>query len=279
MTWWCAASDAAWQWTWRWYPGAWLAIGLLVFSYLRLYRMSEPGSVSTLAKSCLGFGTLALWAAIDWPIGALGAGYLSWVHTVQLLLISLIAAPLLLLAIPRGCLEYWAEHPRRRAWMRSLSHPLVGLLVFNAILGVTHVPAIVDSVMKTQLGNFGVDLLWLVGGLALWWPVIAPAGVARLSPPMQIGYLFVSTIPPTVPAAFLTFAKYPLYALYELAPRVPGMEIAAQADQQVSGLIMKVIGDPILWFGMAILFFRWARSERAGLPAEQARVPDSAPAT
>jgi putative membrane protein len=268
MTWWCAASDAAWQWTWRWYPGAWLAIALLVFGYLRLFRRAGQGSVSTLSKVCLGAGTAALWAAIDWPIGALGAGYLSWVHTVQLLLISLIAAPLLLLAIPRNLLASWAEDPARRARMRALSHPLVGLLVFNAILGVTHVPAFVDTVMKSQLGNFGIDLAWLVGGFALWWPVIAPAGVARLSPPMQIGYLFISTIPPTIPAAFLTFAKFPLYALYELAPRVPGMEIAAQADMQVSGLIMKVIGDPILWFGMAVLFFRWARSERAGQPAE-----------
>jgi cytochrome c oxidase assembly factor CtaG len=83
---------------------------------------------------------------------------------------------------------------------------------------------------------------------------------------MQIGYLFVATIPPTIPAAFMTFAKYPLYAVYELAPRVPGMAVAAQADQQLSGLIMKVIGDPILWLAMAVVFFRWARSERAGLP-------------
>ncbi len=273
MTWWCAASDAAWQWTWRWYPGAWLAIGLLVVTYLRLYRRSEPGTVSLRSKVALAGGTIALWAAIDWPIGALGAGYLSWVHTVQLLLISLIAAPLLLLAIPRGCIEYWALGSTRRAAMRAASHPLVGLIVFNAILGVTHVPAIVDTVMKTQLGNFGVDLLWLIGGIALWWPVIAPQGIAWLSPPMQIGYLFVSTIPPTIPAAFLTFAKYPLYALYELAPRVPGLEIAAQADQQVSGLIMKVVGDPILWLGMAILFFRWARAERAGLPAKVESAP------
>ncbi len=263
MTWWCVASDAAWQWTWRWYPGVWIAIALLVFTYLRLYRSSEPGSISTLNRSCLMAGVLALWAAIDWPIGALGAGYLSWVHTVQLLLISLVAAPLLLLAIPRRCLQYWAEDPARHARMRALAHPLLGLFVYNAILGVTHVPAVIDTVMKSQLGNLAIDVSWLVGGLALWWPVIAPAGVARLSVPMQIGYLFVSTIPPTIPAAFLTFAKFPLYALYELAPRVPGMAVPALTDMQLSGLIMKVIGDPIIWLGMAVLFFRWARAERA----------------
>lgn len=267
MTWWCAASDAAWQWRWQWYPGVWIAVGLLVAGYLRLWRAAGPGGTSRRERTWLLFGVAALWAAIDWPIGALGAGYLSWVHTVQYLLISLIAAPLLLLAIPAPVLAAWCAGGRLAGALRTLAHPLAGLLLFNLALGVTHLPAVVDSLMRTQGGNFLVDLAWLLGGMALWWPVIAPAPAVRLSPPLQVGYLFVSTIPPTVPAAFLTFAKYPLYALYELAPRVPGLEIAARTDHQLSGLIMKVIGDPILWLAMAIIFFRWARSERAGLPA------------
>lgn len=267
MTWWCAASDAAWQWQWRAYPGAWLAVGLLVAGYLRLWRRAAP---TTRERAWLALGVLAIWAAIDWPLGALGAGYLSWIHTIQYLLISLVAAPLLLLAIPAAILNKAALEPVRVARLRFLAHPVLGLVAFNVILGVTHLPAVVDGPMKSQLGNFAVDVAWLVGGLALWWPVIAPPGVARLSPPLQVGYLFMATIPPTVPAAFLTFAKHPLYALYELAPRVPGMEIAALADQQLSGLIMKVVGDPILWLGMAIVFFRWARRERAADEARQA---------
>jgi putative membrane protein len=266
MTWWCAASDAAWRWSWTWYPGAWASVALLVFGFSRLWRRIGAGSVTPRERTWLALGALALWAAIDWPIGALGAGYLSWVHTVQFILISLVAAPLLLLAIPSALLAAIAPDSGAGRRLRALAHPVLGLLVFNGLLGVTHLPAVVDTVMPSQLGNFGVDLAWLAGGLALWWPVIAPPGIARISPPMQIGYLFVATIPPTVPAAFLTFAKYPLYAVYELAPRVPGMAVAAQADQQLSGLIMKVIGDPILWLAMAIVFFRWARSERAGLP-------------
>ncbi len=267
MTWWCAASDAAWQWSWAWYPGAWAAIALLVFGFSRLWRRAGSGGVTPRERIWLALGVLALWAAIDWPIGALGAGYLSWVHTVQFILISLVAAPLLLLAIPSALLVRVTPDAGAGRWLRAMAHPVLGLLVFNGILGITHLPAVVDAVMPSQLGNFGVDVAWLAGGLALWWPVIAPPGIARISPPMQIGYLFVATIPPTVPAAFMTFAKYPLYAVYELAPRVPGMAVAAQADQQLSGLIMKVIGDPILWLAMAIVFFRWARSERAGLPA------------
>lgn len=269
MNWWCSASDAAWRWTWQAYPGAWLAVALLVAGMLRLWRRAPAPGPLRRERAYLAAGVLAIWAAIDWPIGALGASYLSWVHTVQYLLISLIGAPLLLLAVPEGVLREAMTRPRQAALLRGASHPLAGLAAFNVILFVTHLPQVVDGPMKSQLGNFVVDFSWLVGGLALWWPVIAPAGIARIGEPLKIGYLFISTIPPTIPAAYLTFAKHPVYALYELAPRVPGMDVPAQADQQLSGLIMKVIGDPILWLAMAIVFFRWARRERGEVPAPQ----------
>lgn len=269
MNWWCSASDAAWQWTWQAYPGAWLAVAMLAAVVLRTWRRAPaPGPLGR-ERFSLAAGILAVWLAIDWPIGALGASYLSWVHTVQYLLISLVGAPLLLLAIPEPVIRAAVARPGRGGLLRLAGHPLVALGVFNAILFVTHLPAVVDGPMKGQVGNFLVDLSWLIGGLALWWPVVAPEGVGRLSPPLKMGYLFVATIPPTIPAAYLTFAKHPIYALYELAPRVPGLDVPAQVDQQLSGLIMKVIGDPILWLAMAIVFFRWARRERGESPVPQ----------
>lgn len=272
MNWWCSASDAAWRWEWQAYPGAWLAMALLVAGYLRLWQGATPPGPAPRERFYLGAAVAAIWIAIDWPVGALGASYLSWVHTVQYLLISLVGAPLLLLAIPEGQLRRWREG-RRGTLLHLAAHPVLALIVFNVILYVTHLPAVVDGPMKSQLGNFTVDLAWLIGGLALWWPVIAPEGIARIGPPMKIGYLFLSTIPPTIPAAYLTFAKHPIYALYELAPRVPGLDVPALADQQLSGLIMKVIGDPILWLAMAIIFFRWARRERAAETAPQPARP------
>ena len=59
----------------------------------------------------------------------------------------------------------------------------------------------------------------------------------------------------------MVFSDYPLYATYELAPRVAG--IAAGSDQQTAGLIMKAGADPLLWIAMAIVFFRWQRAEEA----------------
>ena len=271
MTWWCAATGNPWAWTWRPYPGVWLFIALVAGAYVALWRSRGPRlSVegwSARHAAAFAAGTLMLWIALDWPVGALGSGYLASVHTVQYLLLSLIAPPLLLLGIPG---DFWLRLDRNTGaftWARRCAGPLLGLVVYNAIIVATHIPAVVDALMASQLGSLVVDLSWIVAGLFLWWPVLAPPGVGRMRALLQIGYLFAATIIPTVPAMMMVYADYPLYALYENAPRIAGF--AAKDDQQLGGLLMKLAADPIIWVAMAVIFFRWS--------GEQSRVDQDAP--
>ena len=246
-----------------------LAAALLVPSllYVRPYRIRGVGT-SRANREALYFlgGVLALWVATDWPLGALGAGYLLTAHTLTYILLSLVAAPLLLLGSRAWLAERWRSRPAVGAVLRFLARPLPALAVFNVALIVTHLPDVVDDLARSQLGTFGVDMTWLVSGMVLWWPVVAPTPeVSRLSRPLKMGYLFLATLVPTIPAAFLTFATYPVYALYELAPRV--FEIPAATDQQVAGLTMKLIGDLPLWLAFGLQFFWWAREEEQTGPA------------
>jgi hypothetical protein len=76
-----------------------------------------------------------------------------------------------------------------------------------------------------------------------------------------MGNLNASTILPTLPAALLMFSDYPNYGVYELAPRAVGG--TAHQDQQLAGLVRKVIGVPLIWLSTAVVFFRWlARTAR-----------------
>lgn len=266
MTWWCSSTSQPWSWTWQPYVGVWVLVALLLGWYLTRAR-PRAGRDTAL----FGAGVLVLWLANDWPIGAL-AGYLATLHTVQYILISLVAAPLLLLGLPAAWLETRGAGVQRL--LREGARAWVGLVVFNAILFVTHLPGVIDALRPSQLGSFAMDMAWLVGGAALWWPVVAPAPWRRLSGPLRILYLFVSTIPPTIPAAFLTFADYPVYAVYELAPRVEG--ITAATDQQAAGVLMKALADPVVWIAMAIVFFRWqAAEERADRASRSGRTAAS----
>jgi putative membrane protein len=217
----------------------------------------SPGATPLARQASVVGGILTIWLATDWPLGALGAGYLLSVHTVSFVLLALVAPPLLLLGWPAGSSSPASGVGWAVAWA---TRPLPALALFNVVLMVTHLPPVVDGLMPRQLGAFAIDLAWVLAGLAYWSPVVRPGGHGMLlSYPKRMLYLFGGTILPTVPAAFMTFSDYPIYGLYELAPRVAA--ITAKDDQQVAGLTMKIVGDLPFWFAFALVFFSWARAE------------------
>lgn len=266
LQWWCAAQGTPWDWTWDPYPGAWLFVATLVLGYwlgLRRWRPANTVRLSHAHLTSFAVGTLLLWIVTDWPVGPLGAGHLASVNMARYLVFALIAPPLLLSGLPAWLLRGLLA-PR---WIlraaRVLSRPLVAFAVFNVTLLATHLPQVMDAVGTSQLGAFAVDMLWLASGIVFWWPILGP--LPELNPlpyPGRLLYLVINVFLPTVPAAFLTFADYPLYALYELAPPVGGL--GAVEDQQLAGLTMKIAGGFILFGTASVLFFRWhAQEERA----------------
>ncbi len=284
MQWWCAAVGTPWSWEWRPYPGVWLfilGVALLFPALRRIARRTAPGDeLAARGRPVVyALGTVALWLTLDWPVGALGGGYLASVHMVQFLMIAYVVAPLLLLGTPRGAFERLTQKRIARAILTPLTHPLVTLVVFNALVAVTHLPGPTDFLMASQLGSFALDMLWLAGGLVFWWPVCAPVFTrAWMLPPAHVIYVWVQIIAGTPLFAALAFADLPIYATYELAPRVH--DITARADQQAAGLLMKTMGMPIMLVATAIIFLSWAkRSEREDRGGAPAGSDQAAPAT
>jgi cytochrome c oxidase assembly factor CtaG len=267
MTWWCSATGEPWTWEWRAYPGVWLFILLLALGYWFGIRRKLPASERRPVQLVwFAAALVAIWLALDWPIGALGAGYLASFHALSYILLALIAPPCVLLAIPADEQRRLATESRWAPLLRLAGRPWAGLTVYAGVLVLTHFPGIVDGAMRTQLGAFAIDLAWLVSGFALWWPVMGPSPeVVRIRRPLKMAYLFLATLPTIGPSAFLTFADYPLYATYELAPRIFRLMTALE-DQKVAGLLMKIVGDLPLWLGFGVIFFRWAHEEKANAP-------------
>lgn len=309
MQWWCAARTAAWTWDWTPYPGVWILVGLLALLYRRVVLhhapapaaggdvgrdgpgrggdgpapASDPGAGGLFAAlptwRVLAFaaGLLLLWASLDWPVGPLAASYLASVHMAQLLVVSLVVPALLLLGLPRGAFRAWAAGPVAGPVLRVLTHPVAALLVYNGVVVGTHVPAVLDTVSASQAGMAAMDLTWLGAGLVFWWPVLAPAPRREwFGPFFRMGYLFLNTLPATVPYGFLVFADFPIYSTYELAPPFPG--VSTVRDQRIAGLVMKVGGGLILWTAITVLFFRWYLDEEGGAAGEEpARAPSGTP--
>jgi putative membrane protein len=255
---------------WEPHPDVWLLVGMLVAGYataiVRIGPLRTPAGkapVSAFQASCFGAGALALLVASDWPVHDLGERYLFSVHMVQHLTYSLVAAPLLLLGTPTWLARMLLSPPALLRTVRALCRLIPATIIFNLVVIVTHVPAVMNVVLHHALAHFFIHALILISALIVWMPLVSPLPeVPRFHPLMRMLFLFLQSIVPTVPASFLTFGDHPLYHFYETVPRL--WNITALHDMQYAGLIMKIAGGVILWVVIGIVFFRWYADEEEG---------------
>lgn len=271
MTWWCSATKQLWTWTPRAYPGIWLFMGLLIGGYVwatvRHVRTHGVGPREKRKWLWFGLGASVLWIATDWPVGALGAGYLASVHMAQYMLYTLVAAPLLLLGTPEWMVRPIVRRLRLHGALRVMARPIVAGVAFNVILVATHAPWTVDTFRTSQFGSMALDVVWLLSGFVLWTPLVSPLTELRHpSPAVRCIYLFLAAgAIAMLPGGILTFASFPLYRTYELAPRVWGL--SADDDQQLAGILMKIGNIPVVWAVIFVTFVKWATEEGRGEPA------------
>ncbi len=260
---WCFAQNTPWTWAWQPYPGVWMFVVALAVGYTVGVRAVDDLETPR-RRPYFILGLLVLWLASDWPIGPLGAGYLLSVHTATYILYSFVVPPLLLHGLPRETIRAVIAPRAIRSLVAFLSQPLIAFAIFNVVMLGTHLPTVVDGLKVSQLGTFTIDMAWLLAGIVFWWQVLGPLPELNpLSYPGRILFLILNIFIPTVPAAFLTFADYPIYALYELAPPVGAF--STRADQQLAGIIMKIAGGFIIFGTASVLFFKWyAQEERLG---------------
>ena len=290
----------------EWHPhlDTWALLGAIELVYLVAVRRARTrrGTVTSRRRVALfSAGVAVLWLASDWPVHDVAEGYLYSVHMVQHLLFTLVAALLLLLGTPawmgrrllgitgpagpggeatKEAVSGSGDAPTRRLlWVRRLSRPVLGLIQFNLVLVLSHWPAVVEGTVRYHPLHFVAHAILLVSAILMWMPVASTVPeVPRARPPIQMLYLFLQTVVPTVPASFLTFGDSPLYRIYATFPRL--WNIDALTDQQTAGLIMKIGAGLFLWTIIAVIFFRWYRDEEGEESSRTAgrRSPAAAPA-
>jgi putative membrane protein len=195
-------------------------------------------------------GLLALWAAIGSPLAALDEELLS-VHMAQHILLSLLAAPLILLGAPALPLLYGL--PRlfklRRGVARLLRSHMVrefgGVCAQPAICwGVAtvvflgwHIPPLFQLGLRSEGWHAIEHGSFLGSGLMFWWPVVQPWPSTPKWPRWSVPlYLFAATLPCDGLSAFLAFSDRVVYPAYLSAPRHFAM--SALQDQECAGALM-----------------------------------------
>lgn len=225
-------------------------------------RISDAGRVRRSQVVLFTLGVLMLYAAAGGPVHVLADRYLVSAHMLQHILLMLVVAPLLLAGTPSWVWQVLLQGPNVMRVARFLTQPLVALAVFNGVLLITHLPSVIDLQLRQWPVHLLVHVAQVGAGLLMWWPILSSVPeLPRLSYPLQMAYLFVQSLLPAVLASFVTFADTVVYSFYEEAPRIWG--ISAIDDQQIGGLVMKLVGSIILWIFIGVAFFKWYAREQA----------------
>lgn len=206
-------------------------------------------------------GMAVLLVVSTWPVHDIAERALYSIHMVQHMSYQLIAAPLLLVGIPAWMWRSILRPPWLMETWRRITRPVPALIIFNGVLLFTHWPAVVELTLRSEPAHFVAHSVVVLSAVIMWWPIFSPLPEApAITPPLQMLYLFLQSIAPTIPASFLTFGQHPLYKIYETFPRL--WDVTAISDQRVAGLIMKVGGGLIIWGYITVIFFRWYFEEQ-----------------
>ena len=255
-----ASADLVSPWRFQAHPEVWLLVAFVLGAYFYAVRVIGPvvvkaGPVITKRqRNAFVAGILLLWLSSDWPVHDLAEEYLYSMHMFQHMALSYFMPPLVLLAIPKWMFDAVFGFGITRRVINWLSKPVVAGVVFNVVVMITHIPLLVNQSVNNGLLHYSLHILLVVTALLVWLPICGPDEQRQLKSGGKMIYLFLMSVVPTVPAAWLTFAEGAVYKHYDIAVRVWGLSVTT--DQQVAGAIMKTGGAVFLWSIVVFLFFK-----------------------
>jgi cytochrome c oxidase assembly factor CtaG len=263
-----------------------VVVALLLASaalYLRAVRSARarhpgPNAGAELTRRAWYFlgGLAVLYVALQSPIEAYSEQRLA-VHMVQHLLLTMLAAPLLLLGAPVTlALRAATGEGRRRVLLpllrsrvvRWLFSPLLGWSLFTVVMWATHFSPLYDAALRSTGLHALEHLAYMVSAALFWAPLLGvDPNPRRLSHPARILYMFLAMPQMSLLGLALWGTSGVLYPTY-LATLG---QSAAQADQQLAGTLMGSAGMLFLVPAMALVLLDWLRHEERAAARLEAR--------
>lgn len=228
------------------------------------------------------------------PIDLMGH-LMFYAHMIQMAVLYLVIPQLMIIGIPNWIWRtLFSIKPIKTAFL-FFTKPLIALIVFNGMFSFYHIPLIFD-VIKVDMWLHGAytGILFLMA-IFMWWPIVNKLEEHQtLNGLKKVGYIFADGILLTPACALIIFADYPMYETFSdpnawaqaLALCVPSSTLAGLNlsgpemfsnmslvhDQQLGGVIMKIIQEVVYGYMLALIFFSWYRKEQEETDAETHQV-------
>jgi cytochrome c oxidase assembly factor CtaG len=256
---------------WNFSAGNILFLSILSFLYLYIvsYRINKQSIYFFLA-------IFLIIICIASPIYFIGEYYLFSAHMFSHIVLLLIAAPLLVAAIPR-------ENKFTKGFTafskKIYKAPLLSWTVGVTIMWLWHVPYLFNIMMPMQgmyhhsvMMNFvmHINTCSLLGaGILFCWPIINPYKEYRIGSLKAVLYLSTACVFCSLLGLLITFAPAGTYTGYVTSNGLGGfmsfirnqLKISAAADQQIGGLMMWVPCCFIYLSASMIILIKWFQKE------------------
>lgn len=231
----------------------------------RVRRGRLPNGLERGRRRAFLAGLLVIFGALQSPIEA-GATTSFSVHMVQHLLLTMVAAPLLVLGAPTVlALRAWHGTPRRVLIsalrgppVRLVTNPLVAWPLFFGVMWGAHLTGIYDLTLRSEAVHVAEHAAFLVTAVLFWMPVVGADPIpVRLSHPARILYLFLAMPAMAFLGLALVSTRYVLYPTYAQAEGIA----RALADQRAAGAIMWGGTMILIVPAMAFVLLDWMRAD------------------
>lgn len=269
-----------------------IAYFLITVKYRHLFKGSEP--LKPVQGILFGTTMILLYVIKGSPLDLMGH-IMFYAHMMQMALLYLLIPPIVILAVPEWIWKrLWSMKIINRLFS-FFTKPLLALLLFNGMFSMYHMPLVFDQV-KTDFWLHAVftSVLFLFA-VFMWWPLINKLDEqSSLSGLRKVAYVFASGVLLTPACALIIFNDQPMYAAYSdpqvwmeaMALCVPAGMLASLSlngpemfasmsllhDQQLGGVLMKIIQEIIYGTILARVFYEWYRKDQEEAEEQQLAV-------
>lgn len=264
-----------------------VVIGITYFLITGRYRskFKDSKKVSVKQQVCFYSALVCIYIVKGAPIDLLSHITLT-AHMIQMAVYLLVVPILIIKGIPAWIWRKAIERPVIKPLVRLGTKPLISLLLFNGLFSLYHIPAVFNFTKSSLIAHFTVHMVLFLAAFLMFFPLISPLKeFDRLQPLLKIGYIFANSVLITPACVLIIFAPDPLYATYTsegawmqamslcvptdvlqgLATTLSGPEmftpISTSEDQQLGGIIMKIMQEFTYGIILGTVVFTWFKGE------------------
>lgn len=210
------------------------------------------------------------------------------VHMAQMAMLLLIVAPFFIIGIPNWIWEKFISIKAIHKVFMLFTKPIISLLVFTLMFSMYHYPLILDQVKLSLPLHTLFTVTLFISAIFLWWPIVNTVkGQPQIHGLKKIGYVILSALLITPACSLIIFVDVPVYATYSsgeawlqaMALCVPSSTLAGLTglgisgpelftdmptlyDQQLGGILMKVIQEAVYVVVIGRIFLSWSKYEK-----------------